>query len=101
MKMYLFYVAGIAGLEDWLDRELVFKIHKFEETDTSLVLEVDEEDKQSLNKLNPNKNYAVQFEYVGGDKELKYYYVRAFEITLPEKGETKYSVNLMVKKLTV
>lgn len=101
MKMFFFYINGICGLEDWLDRELVFPISELYENPDKLCLVVSAEGIQSLKKLVPNKSYAIQFEHTGGHKELKYYYLMAFEVLEPSKNSTDYDIILYTKSLDI
>ncbi len=98
MKIYLFYINGIAGLEDWMDRELVFAVFKLTEEEGKMTLSVEVEDTKDLRKLHPGRNYALQFE-VPGSKELKYYNMSAFEV-IPQ-GHINYDVVMYVTGLTV
>lgn len=101
MKIFLFYINGICGLEDWLDRKLVFPVESLLEEQDKLSIEVLVEDSTLLRKLNPGKNYALQFEHDNGSKELKYYKLKAFELTPPPKGEEKYCIILYAIRLEI
>ncbi len=98
MKIYLFYINGIAGLEDWLDRELVFQVSKLFNDKDCLRLEVELEDINVLRKLQPGKCYGVQYDYSGGNKELKYYNVSAFEIETIHNSKS-FGIVLYAKEL--
>lgn len=98
MKMFLLYVNGIAGLEDWLDRELVFPINTLKESEKSLSFIVDKEvENHSFSKLQPGKTYAVEIE-MAGRKELKYYYLKSFEIA---KINNNFECKLNVSSVSV
>ena len=101
MMMFLFYVNTIVGLDEWTDRKLIFEIAKFSESDGKLFLDVTTDEPVSFRKLSPKKNYAIQFEPEIGEKEIKYYSLRAFEIMPPLGNETTYLVILHIDKIEI
>lgn len=96
MKVFLFFVTTLVGLDEWTDRKLIAEVNKLVETTSSLVLEISTDEPVIFKKLIPGKNYAVQIEPTVGEKVRKYYYLKAFEITPPIKGSLTYKLILHV-----
>ena len=99
MKVFLFYVNAIVGMDEWTDRKLIFRVDNLVEESGKIVVKVDTESHLDFRKLNPGKSYALQFEHSDGTKELKYYTLKAFELTPPKKGSTVYDTILYVNKI--
>lgn len=98
MRIFLFYVNTIVGLDEWTDRKLLFEVTKFMEDESKLTMDVDLEEHEYLKKLSPGKNYALQFETLN-NKVLKYYYLKAFEVLPPPRGSQIYNLVLHVNKI--
>jgi hypothetical protein len=101
MKIFLFFINTIIGMDEWIDRKLVFEVNNLSESDGKLCFTVDTDEPISFRKLNPMKSYALQFEYPNGEKELKYFTLRGFEIGPPIRGSTVHEVTLHVKRVEV
>ncbi len=101
MRIFLFYVNAMVGLDEWTDRKLLFEISNLSETSTKLYLNVTIDTPKDFRKLIPTKSYALQFEHSDGTKELKYYSLNAFEIIPPPTGEETYEVILHTKRIEV
>jgi hypothetical protein len=99
MEVFLFYVNAIVGMDDWVDRKLIFKVDDYKEEIGKITVKVDTESPTDFRKLNPGKSYAFQFEHKDGTKELKYYALRAFELAPPQKGSNTYETVLYVNKI--
>jgi hypothetical protein len=100
MKIFLFYVNAIVGLDEWTDRKLLFQVNKLTESDNKLALEISTDEPLLFRMLNPRKSYALQFEE-GEKKELKYYTLKALEIVPPTKDNQIYDLILHVDKVEV
>lgn len=99
MKIFLFYVNAIIGLDDWTDRKLIFQVDNLIESEDKLCVTVNTEEPINFRKLTPMKSYALQFEHPAGQRELKYYMLKAFEVE-PDK-DTIYKLILHVKRIEV
>lgn len=101
MEIFLFSINTIAGLDTWVDRDLISKISSFTENDKQVNLTVEINQPPMLRKLLPKKTYAFQYEYSSGEKELKYFILEAFEIIPPPKKSEIYNLILYIKKLEI
>ncbi len=102
MKIFLFYINAIVGLDDWVDRKLIFPVLSLVESVDKLELVVATDEPINFRKLVPSKAYALQFEYSEtNSKELKYYTLQAFEITPPPRGVEEYQLTLHIKRIEV
>lgn len=92
MKVYVSLVTGLPGLEDLLERKLVFNAKCLTQDNEQFEFLVDEEAIADLGRLSPSKNYAIEYE---GIKGLSYFYLKAYEIedTIPMK--IKFSIQAL------
>jgi hypothetical protein len=98
MKIFLFYVNNIVGLDEWTDRKLIYKVDSLIESTDTIQLVINTDEPIGFRQLVPSRSYALQFEE-GNQKELKYFSLRAFQITPPAKASTSYDVLLHVTKI--
>lgn len=102
MRVFLFYVNTIPGLDEWTDRKLIFEVNKFSEEEDKLFLEINTDEPINFRKLNPSKPYVLQFEYTNPDRiERKYYFLRAFEIIPPPRNSLTFQVTLHIKRIEI
>lgn len=101
MRIFLFNVNTIVGLDDWTDRKLISEVSSLVETENHLDLTLNLEDNLSLKRIIPGKSYALQFEHSNGEKELKYYSLRAFEVESPPRDSELYKIKLHTKKIEI
>lgn len=93
MKIFLFYVNTLVGLDTWVDRKLIYAVDTLKEEQNQLYLDITTDEPKNFRKLVPGKSYALQFEE-DDNKYLRYYSLKGFEI-IPAQAD-RYSLVLHV-----
>ena len=92
MKIFLYLVRGFPGLEDMLDRDLLFEAKTITVAEKKIEMIVDLET-ISTEKLFPTKNYAIETDN-GKTSDFKYYYLSSFELDEPGKEDIRLTLHV-------
>jgi len=104
MRIFLYFIKTIPGMDDWLDRKLIFEVfdlvQEIEDSKNIIKVKISNDGIDKFHMLQPGKSYALQFEYSTDEKPLQYFSLVSVEVE-KLKNEDLYTLIFSTRPIPV